>query len=601
MSKGMKSLPILCTLYAESSAPVSCIAFSPDGTQLACVTRDKMLIVWASDDSSLRQEGKQPTLKLHGCHKDWITSVAWSDNGDYLVTGSNDCSLKLWSLKKKQVKVTFEGHLSAVTSVSYSHGCIVSSSADGQLKIWSHRGVEITTLHAHDRGVNCCDILVPVGEEDGDEDDDMIEKMEENQSWATIMAKDEWKEGHMKKKMNKGSKVNLEEVTVASSSEDGTCQLWKPLQGNELCTLTGHGDRVVAVAVAGSGQVLSASLDKTVRIWKPVHHKRTDFAVHKDAVTSVVVSPSGNIVVTISRDGTASLWYQNLMDKSHAALTKVHTWQLFDCSANCGAFINERRVIFGSSSGVLSMWQIDNPHNSKAISVKKKQEKLLKSMSQGRDGPLRPVTAMSYNTDDDILYIATWDFVETIEGLAKGKWVQSRRKLDQWTSCICYMPRRFAAVGLVDTKQTLSVQLNDRVLHKFETDVELPSVVCSLSMWKCDEQKKGKSVIVYGLEDGSIYIDDQRIQREQRTKQVHGDKVTAVNTVEGYIITASEDAKIKLWKEREEGDGSDLMQVGQFNCQAPVTSLNTTSLHSDNSKLRLVCGDHLGQVYILEF
>lgn len=27
---------------------------------------------------------------------------------------------------------------------------------------------------------------------------------------------------------------------------------------------------MVAVAVAGSGQVLSASLDKTVRIWKPV-------------------------------------------------------------------------------------------------------------------------------------------------------------------------------------------------------------------------------------------------------------------------------------------------------------------------------------------
>lgn len=62
------------------------------------------------------------------------------------------------------------------------------------------------------------------------------------------------------------------------------------------------------------------------------------------------------------------------------------------------------------------------------VTFRKKQEKLLKSMSQGRDGPLRPVTAMSYNTDDDILYIATWDFVETIEGLAKGKWVQSRRK-----------------------------------------------------------------------------------------------------------------------------------------------------------------------------
>lgn len=36
------SLPLVARLYAESSAAVSSIAFSPDNMQLAVVTRDKV-------------------------------------------------------------------------------------------------------------------------------------------------------------------------------------------------------------------------------------------------------------------------------------------------------------------------------------------------------------------------------------------------------------------------------------------------------------------------------------------------------------------------------------------------------------------------------
>lgn len=61
-------------------------------------------------------------------------------------------------------------------------------------------------------------------------DVDVVEKMVEHQSWTSIMAKDEWKEDHRKKKLNKGTKINLDEVMVVSSSDDGTCQVWRPFQ-----------------------------------------------------------------------------------------------------------------------------------------------------------------------------------------------------------------------------------------------------------------------------------------------------------------------------------------------------------------------------------
>ena len=46
-------------------------------------------------------------------------------------------------------------------------GCVVSGSSDGQLKVWSHRGTEITTLYGHTQCVNDCDVYVKCRSADG--------------------------------------------------------------------------------------------------------------------------------------------------------------------------------------------------------------------------------------------------------------------------------------------------------------------------------------------------------------------------------------------------------------------------------------------------
>jgi len=44
------------------------------------------------------------------------------------------------------------------------YGCIVSSCVDGSVKVWSHRGIEITTLHGHSQRVNGCHLLVTLSQ-----------------------------------------------------------------------------------------------------------------------------------------------------------------------------------------------------------------------------------------------------------------------------------------------------------------------------------------------------------------------------------------------------------------------------------------------------
>ena len=46
--------------------------------------------------------------------------------------------------------------------------------------------------------------------------------------WATMTEEDDWAEKHQKVKLNK--QVKVEDVVVASCSDDGTIRVWRPLQ-----------------------------------------------------------------------------------------------------------------------------------------------------------------------------------------------------------------------------------------------------------------------------------------------------------------------------------------------------------------------------------
>jgi WD40 repeat protein len=67
------------------------VAFSPDGGWIASVSDDSAVKLW--DASS----GK-PIRSLRG-HQNWVLSVAFSPNGRWLASGSYDDTVKLWEVE----------------------------------------------------------------------------------------------------------------------------------------------------------------------------------------------------------------------------------------------------------------------------------------------------------------------------------------------------------------------------------------------------------------------------------------------------------------------------------------------------------------------
>jgi WD40 repeat protein len=80
------------------SSSVYCVAFSPDGKYLASGSNDKTVKFWSV-------ESQKEVTTLQG-HSSYILSVALSPDGKYLASGSNDKTVKLWSVESKKEVAT---------------------------------------------------------------------------------------------------------------------------------------------------------------------------------------------------------------------------------------------------------------------------------------------------------------------------------------------------------------------------------------------------------------------------------------------------------------------------------------------------------------
>ena len=74
-------------------------------------------------------------------HSDCVNSVAFSPDGAYILSGSDDKSLKLWDRQTGKIVKSYEGHSNRVNSVAFSPdgAYILSGSADKSLKLWDRQ------------------------------------------------------------------------------------------------------------------------------------------------------------------------------------------------------------------------------------------------------------------------------------------------------------------------------------------------------------------------------------------------------------------------------------------------------------------------------
>ncbi|MEH2459650.1 WD40 repeat domain-containing protein, partial [Nostoc sp.] len=142
---------------------------------------------------------------------------------------------------------------------------------------------------------------------------------------------------------------------VISASVDKTLKVWNLATGEELFTLNGHSHWVNAVAVTPNGQqVISASVDKTLKVWNlATGEELFTLNGHSHWVNAVAVTPNGQQVISASSDKTLKVW--------NLATGKVITTFRGDSNIDCCAVAGDRTtIVAGDASGRVHFLPLEN-------------------------------------------------------------------------------------------------------------------------------------------------------------------------------------------------------------------------------------------------
>ena len=91
-----------------------CVAFSPDGERIVTGTRDEAARLWASPS-------REGPITLQG-HSESVRSVVFSLDGHRVVTGSDDHTAKVWDVSSAAELLTLKGHTAPVWCEAFSAG-----------------------------------------------------------------------------------------------------------------------------------------------------------------------------------------------------------------------------------------------------------------------------------------------------------------------------------------------------------------------------------------------------------------------------------------------------------------------------------------------
>jgi WD40 repeat protein len=330
--------------YKGHNSCINSVAFSPDGQRIVTGSSDNTAYVWEVASGVRPRNIGGNLLTLTG-HNNDISSVAFSPDGQRIVTGSFDRTAKVWDAASGRELLTLTGHSEIVNSVAFSPDGqrIVTCSGDRTAKVWeTASGRELLTLSGHSDWVASV-AFSPDGQRIVTGSNDKTAKVWDAASGRELLTLT----GH--NALIRSVAFSPDGQRIATGSADRTAKVWDAAKGRELLTLRGHG----TVAFSPDGRrIVTGSNDQMAKVWDATSGRELlTLTGHNDVVNSVAFSPDGQRILTSSWDRTAKVWEA---DTGQELLTlKGHNSVIWQAVFSPDGL----RIVTGSSDGTAKVWE----------------------------------------------------------------------------------------------------------------------------------------------------------------------------------------------------------------------------------------------------
>ena len=283
--------------YFTHEGVVHTVAYSPtDPSLFASAGESRAVQLWDLEND---------TLTTLGHHTDTVNSVAFSPDGQLLVSGSDDYTFKVWDVSRQReiesLQHITDNAMSQIKMVTFSPNGQRLATAGDHVKLWStHNWTERTTLR-HDAWVwavafSADGKLLATGDASGRVNVWDVQK----RRIVTQLQGDTEHIGTVA--------FSPDNRILAAAGYEGKVKLWKVANWEYLGTLNANGT-VHEVSFSPDSRTLVSTGYESVNLWKVESGaKIATLAEHTGWVNATAFSPDGGTLISGGEDETLRIW-----------------------------------------------------------------------------------------------------------------------------------------------------------------------------------------------------------------------------------------------------------------------------------------------------
>ncbi|KAH8342322.1 hypothetical protein KR059_001662, partial [Drosophila kikkawai] len=283
---------------------VTCATFSEGVGMLAVGTLSSSIHIFSLKSSKL--------VQLKPAH--WLKA---------LDTGMAGIDKGMLDPTKKYSRRTLRGHQGAVYRLSFNpeDRYLLSCSEDCSMRLWCLMSWNCVVIYPGHLSPVCCVIYAPLGYYFATASDDCTARVwvQDNKRAVRIL---------------KGHLAELEVCLfhpnrhyLATGSADATVRLWDIPKGSQVRLFAGHRGRVTTLAFSACGRhLVSGGDDSLIMIWDITNEKLVHFlSHHKSAINTIQFCLDSNLLLAGGQDCQLTIWdFKKILHHTKSTRSRKH-------------------------------------------------------------------------------------------------------------------------------------------------------------------------------------------------------------------------------------------------------------------------------------